>query len=240
MMGHDEERSRLVEQAHRYLESAGHPRLLMFGILTVTLASGFLASIALIHLGVSRMPVRYPLMVGVAYATFLSMLWAWLRQQPITSDVSDDPEGLLVPGAAAFGAAAIVKAAEEKERQPKRWSLLDGVGDLGGIGNAGEGCGVLVVLVLIAGLCTLVVSIYLIVTSPMLLAELLVDGALLGAMSRAVSRDSPPHWSHSVLRRTWIAALVTAIVFGLVGWGIERVAPGAHTLAEAWVTDKGR
>jgi hypothetical protein len=239
-MGQDKERSRLVEQAHRYLESAGRPRLVMLGVLTVTLASGFLASVAMVHLGVNRMPIRYPLAVGVAYATFLWMLRSWLRQQAIVSDVSDDPEGLLVPGAAAFGAAAFVKAAEEKERQPKKSSPFSGAGDLSGIGDIGEGCGFLVILVLIAGLCTLVVSIYLVVTSPMLLAELLVDGALLGAMSRAISPNSPPHWSRAVVRRTWIAAMVTAIVFGLVGWGIERVAPGAHTLAEAWVIDKGR
>jgi hypothetical protein len=78
------------------------------------------------------------------------------------------------------------------------------------------------------------------VTSPLLLAELLVDGALLGAMSRAVSPDHSPHWSRAVVRRTWIAALVTAVVFGLVGFGIERVAPGARTLGEAWAIDHSR
>ena len=93
---------------------------------------------------------------------------------------------------------------------------------------------------LIAGLCTLVVSAYLLLTSPVLLAELLVDGVLLGALSQAANPGPLPHWSRSVVRRTWIAALVTAIVFGLVGWGIERVAPGAHTLAEAWRIDRSR
>lgn len=245
-MGQDKERRRLVEQAHRYLEAAGRPRLVMLGVLAVTLASGFLASVVMMHLGVGRMPIRYPLAVGVAYATFLWMLRAWLRHQTIVSDVSDDPEGLVVPGAAAFGAAAIGKAAEGEERRPKESGPFSGsgdfVGDLGqGCGQGcGEGCGALVILMLIAGLCTLIISVYLVTTSPMLLAEILVDGALLGAMSRAISPEPPPHWSRSVVRRTWISALVTAVVFGLVGWGIERVAPGAHTLAEAWVIDKGR
>ena len=241
-MGQDKERSRLVEQAHRYLESAGRPRLVMLGVLTVTLSSGFLASVAMVHLGVDRMPIRYPLAVGVAYAIFLWMLRSWLRQQAIVSEVSDDPEGLLVPGAAAFGAAAFgEKLAEEERRRPKGSSGAGDIAGLGGdLGNLGEGIAALVILVLIAGVTTLIVSLYLVVTSPMLLAELLVDGALLGAMSRAMSPDSPPHWSRAVVRRTWIAALVTAVVFVLVGWGIERVAPGAHTLAEAWVIDKGR
>jgi len=239
-MNDKKERTRLVEQSRRYLESAGRPRIVMLAVLAVTLAAGFLGSVAMVHLGVERMPVRYPLAVAVAYATFLWMLRAWLQRQAIASDVSEDPEGLLVPGVATFGAAALAKAAEEEERRPRKSSPFSGSGDLSGLGDLGEGLGALVVLVLIAGLCTLVVSAYLVVTSPMLLAELLVDGALLGAISRAVSPDSPPHWSRAVVRRTRLAALVTAIVFGLVGWGIERVAPGAHTLAEAWAVDGSR
>jgi hypothetical protein len=239
-MGQDKERIRLVEQAHRYLESGGQPRLVMLAVLSVTLAAGFLASVAMLQLGIDRMPIRYLLAVAVAYATFLGMLWAWLRRQVIASDVQDDPEGLLIPGAAAFGAAAIFKGADEQENPPKSLSHSSGWGDLSGLGNLGEGCGALVILVLIAGLCTLALSIYLVVTSPMLLAELLVDGVLLGAMSRAVSPGSSLQWSRSVVRRTWIPALITAFVFGLVGWGIERVAPGAHTLAEAWKLEKPR
>ena len=238
---HDKkERTRLVEQAHRYLESAGRPRLVMIGVLCVTLAAGFLASVAMVHLGLVQMHVRYPLAVAVAYATFLWMLRGWLRRQAILSQLSEDPEGLLVPGAAAFGMAAFGDklAAEEKSRRPKA-SSGSSWGDFSGIGDVGEGIGALVILVLIAGVTTLIVSLYLVVTSPLLLAELLVDGALLGAMSRAMSPDSPPHWSRAVVRRTWIAALVTAIVFGLVGFGIERVAPGARTLGEAFAIENG-
>jgi hypothetical protein len=235
------ERTRLLEQAHRYLESVGRPRLVMTGVFCVTLAAGFLASVAMTQLGLVQMHVRYPLAVAVAYATFLWMLRGWLQRQAILSQLSEDPEGLLVAGAAAFGMAASSDklAAEEEKHRPKA-SSGSSWGDFSGIGNVGEGIGALIILVLIAGVTTLIVSVYLVVTSPMLLAELLVDGALLGAMSRAVSRDSPRHWSRAVVRRTWIAALVTAIVFGLVGYGIEQVAPGAHTLAEAWTIDTSR
>jgi predicted secreted protein len=222
------ERARLIEQARRYLESAGRPRLVMLGVLSVTLAAGFLASVAMVHLGVVQMHIRYPLAVAVAYATFLWQLRCWLRRQPLVSQLSEDPEGLLVPGAAAFGAAALGdKLAAEEGRQRRSPTGSSGVGDFSGIGDIGEGVGALVILVLIAGITTL-------------LTELLVDGALLGAMSRAVSPDHPPHWSRAVVRRTWIAALVTAVVFGLVGFGIERIAPGARTLAEAWAIDNGR
>jgi hypothetical protein len=239
-MHKEKERSRLVEQAHRYLEAAGRPRLVMLGVLAVTLAAGFLASVAMVHLGVNRMPIRYPLAVGVSYATFLGLLWGWLQRQSIATTLSDDPEGLLIPGAAAFGAAALgEKLLEEEKRKPKSTSHYHGGGNID-IGGIGDSLGALVILVLIAGVCTLIVSVYLVATSPVLLAELLVDGVLLGAMSRAISPDGPPHWSRAVIRRTWLAALMTAIVFGLVGFGIERVVPGAHTLGEAWAVDRAR
>lgn len=248
-MRKDKERHRLVEQARRYLEAAGRPRLVMLGVLGVTLAAGFLASVAMVHIGIGRMAVRYPLAVAVAYATFLGMLRWWLRRQDFATQLEEDPEGLLLPGAAAFGTAALAakQAVQEVERRPEQSTSEKGSGvDLGGLGDIGsggdlvDGLGCLVILVLIAGLCTLIVSIYLVATSPLLLAELLVDGALLGALTRAAGPEPPPHWSRSVVRRTWIAAMVTAIVFGLVGWGIERVAPGAHTLAEAWRIDRAR
>jgi hypothetical protein len=240
-MGDKKERTRLVEQARRYLESAGRPRLVMLGVLSVTLAAGFLASVAMVHLGVVQMHIRYPLAVAVAYATFFWQLRCWLTRQPLVSQLSEDPEGLLAPGAAAFGAAALGDklAAEEGRRSKSRTGSSWG-GDFSAIGDIGEGAGALVILVFIAVMTTLIVSVYLVVTSPMLLAELLVDGALLGAVSRAVSPEDPPHWSRAVVRRTWIAALVTAVVFGLVGFGIERVAPGACTLAQAWAIDRGR
>lgn len=234
------ERDRLVEQARRHLEAAGRPRLVMLLVLVVAGAAGFLASVALLHLGLDRMWIRYPLAVAASYATFLGMLRAWLRQQTAAKMLSDDPEGLLVPGAAAIGLAALgdgvgdgVAPPEPEDRKHKGSTFLDG----GSLGDFGDGPGALVILVLIAGICALVVGIVLVVTSPALLAELLVDGALLGAMSRAMTPESAPHWSRSVVRRTWIAALVTAIVFGLVGFGIERVAPGARTLSEAWAAD---
>jgi hypothetical protein len=251
-MENKKERARLVEQARRYLESAGRPRLVMLGVLSVTLAAGFLASVAMVHLGVVQMHIRYPLAVAVAYATFLWQLRCWLRRQALPSQLSEDPEGLLVPGAAAFGAAALGdKMAAEETRRPKSstgslWRRY--IGEIG-IGSS-DGLvylviflplflGDLVSLVLIAGVTTLIVSIYLVVPSPLLLAELLVDGAFLGAMSRAVGPGHPPHWSRAIVRRTWIAALVTAVVFGLVGFGIERVAPGGRTLGEVWAVEHG-
>jgi hypothetical protein len=231
------ERSRLVEQVRQYLEKQAQPRLAMLGILAETLVAGFLASVAMVHVGVDRMSLRYPVAVGFAYATFLGLLWGWLRRHQATAlALSEDREGLFFVPAAAVGIAAMQGHNPDPDREKCRKDA-NGISGLGNLGGGGD-FGAVAIVVLIAVICTLIVSVYLVMTSPALLAELLVDGALLGTMSRAVNADQSPHWSRGVLRRTWLAATITAIVFGLVGFGIERVAPGARTLGEAWAVER--
>ena len=234
-MGDEKDRALLVDRAHRHLEAAGRPRLVMTAVLAVTTAAGFVASGVLLRLGLDAMSIRYPLAVGVGYATFLGSLGIWLERQRAAALMTDDPEGLFVPGLAALGAAKIAAEDDPDDGKKQRSSWFDGVGDGG---DLGEGCGPVLILVLVAAACMLIVGAYLVATSPVLLAELLVDGALLGALSRAISPDPPAHWSRAVLRRTWPAALITAVVLGLVGHGLQAVVPGARTLGEAWAMDR--
>jgi hypothetical protein len=73
------DRERLLAVAARRLRAGTSPRWTMTGILFVAGLAGFVASAALLRVGVERMPVRYPLAVGAGYLTFLGLLWAWLR-----------------------------------------------------------------------------------------------------------------------------------------------------------------
>lgn len=241
-MGKALDRAGQVEQARRYLEAVGRPRLVMTLIVALTIAAGALASVVLVDLGVRPMAVRYPLAVGVAYAALLAQLWGWLRGQVASRPITDDPEGLFVAGMAGAGSAALAdKLAEKASKKPRgsagTTSGLDGLGNLGDLGDA-PGC--LSILILLAILVTAAVSLYLVVTSPLILAELLVDGALLGTLTRAVGPGAMARGLRSVVRRTWVAAVVTAVAFGLIGWGIGAVAPGAHTIGEAIAIDSGR
>src|SRR5258706_6308314 len=45
--------------------------------------SGLVTSFVALHLGLTRMAVRYPLAVAVAYAVFLGYLWIWLRMHGV-------------------------------------------------------------------------------------------------------------------------------------------------------------
>src|SRR5215216_4047010 len=70
--------ARRVERVRRLLLRRGLPRVQMSLILAATGAAGFTASFAMLHLGVWRMWVRYPLSVLFAYAAFIVLLRIWL------------------------------------------------------------------------------------------------------------------------------------------------------------------
>src|SRR5215211_6466932 len=70
--------ARRVERVRRLLMRRSLPRVQMSLILAATGAAGFVASFALLHLGVWRMWVRYPLAVLFAYAVFIVLLRVWL------------------------------------------------------------------------------------------------------------------------------------------------------------------
>ncbi len=63
------------------LQREGLPRLQMSLILLVTGAAGFLSSFVLLHVGLTRMWLRYPLAVVCAYGVFLLLLRLWLAYQ---------------------------------------------------------------------------------------------------------------------------------------------------------------
>ena len=73
-----DDRERRVERVRRLLLSRGMPRVQMSLILAVTGLAGFLASFALLHAGLTRMWLRYPVSVLFAYAVFLLLLRLWL------------------------------------------------------------------------------------------------------------------------------------------------------------------
>lgn len=110
--------ARRVERVRRLLMRRSLPRVQMSLILAATGAAGFVASFALLHMGVWRMWMRYPLAVLFAYAVFIVLLRVWLflhgRQSrghidldldaaDAASDIARDVFGRTVPAPDAFG-----------------------------------------------------------------------------------------------------------------------------------------
>jgi uncharacterized membrane protein len=94
------------------------PRVQMSLILAATGAAGFVASFVMLHLGVWRMWIRYPLAVLFAYAVFIVLLRVWLflhGREPrgnldldldavsAASDIARDAFGRTIPAPDAFG-----------------------------------------------------------------------------------------------------------------------------------------
>lgn len=86
------------------LERDSFPRLQMFLLVTLTGASGFVASYILLHAGFVEMWLRYLASLGVAYLIFLALLWLWLRTR--AEDYADLPDvsGVIPSGSDESGA----------------------------------------------------------------------------------------------------------------------------------------
>src|SRR3712207_6737479 len=74
----EQRRERVIRLVKLRLLRRGHPRLLVTLILMMTGLAGFLVSYALLHSGMTRMWLRYPLAILFAYCVFLLLLRLWL------------------------------------------------------------------------------------------------------------------------------------------------------------------
>jgi len=100
-------------------------------ILLATGSAGFLVSFALLHAGLTRMWVRYPVAILSAYAVFLLLLRLWLAAQSrrkSSSDLDVDLTGVDLTGADLSGVVADSEQADEQPaevREPSRAYVAD-------------------------------------------------------------------------------------------------------------------
>jgi hypothetical protein len=268
---------RRVERVRRLLMRRGLPRVLMSLILAATGAAGFLVSFALLHVGVTRMWLRYPVAVLVAYGVFLFLLRVWLHLQrhSWTDLLPDDLNLINVTDASAhtdavssFGGGGDFAGAGAggvwEEGASNAASGIGGhanVGVSGGVSGGGvsgssgggvgggsgggfdfldgldfdgEGCAffLLAIALIIAGLLA---SLYVVYAAPTLLAELLVEGLLLSGLYGGMKKGARQgDWLGAVFRRTWIPVLLTLTLFAAAGYLLQRAAPRARSIGEAW------
>ena len=123
---------RRVERVRRLLMRRSLPRVLMSLILAATGAAGFVASFLMLHLGVSRMWLRYALAVLFAYGVFIVLLRVWLFLHG--RDVRGDASGMELD-VADMGAEIVLDAAGRPLPAP---DIFGGGGDFGGAGAGGS------------------------------------------------------------------------------------------------------
>lgn len=235
-------RNRAVQLVRAQLARRGGSYFLLLLILSATGLAGFLASVGLRWAGLASMAVRYPVCVALAYLVFLFQIYLVVLfhrrhhgraggpsdagDQTLDSiDVVDAGTDVAVFSLSGDGSTPVASG-------EKGSSWLDGLG-----GDAGGDDGfaaVLVVIVIVALVVAAVVAALLVlVEAPVLLAEVLVDGALLAGMARRMRLANPHDWVFSVIRRTWLRAVVVAVLFAVGGILLSGLSPGATTVGEA-------
>jgi hypothetical protein len=231
-----------IQRIRGDLERDSFPRLQMSLLVTLTGASGFIASYILLHTGFVEMWLRYLAAFGIAYMMFLVLLWLWLRTQ--AEDYADLPDLSGLPSGAGnsgtcysgkggdFGGGG---ASSSFDAPSDHISAIgdsgSSVGDaLGTAAEAEEFAIPLVVLVLAAAMiCS---SLFMIYSAPILFAELLVDGVLSASLYRRLRGLETRHWLETALRRTALPFALTAVIVSASGWGMTLYAPEAHSIGD--------
>jgi hypothetical protein len=86
------------ERLKAYLAKRYDMRLHMSMILAATCAVGMLSSALLLRAGVHDMRVRYPIVLILAYLTFLGGVWVWLRAMGFLRGAKDSKRSSLLDG----------------------------------------------------------------------------------------------------------------------------------------------
>lgn len=242
-------RAALVAEARAHLLRHGWPRLQTSLLVTGAGGAAFLASVALLAAGVDRMGLRYGLAAMAGYATFLALvgLWiAWHRGSHVDLDTGLDVL-LQGPGPTDSGGAAASMFQGGTSGGGGGGAFFGDVGTSiaprSGLADAGHAAtdggswfdGDLDDLgfVLLAAGCAAagVVAVgYVVYAAPILLAEVAVDAAVMGALYSRLRKEDARHWSRGIVRGTWVAALVVVLSAAGVGFLAQRAVPDARSV----------
>jgi hypothetical protein len=213
------------------------PRVLMAVIVAGTAAAGLLASAVLLYVGVHRMWFRYGLSVAIAYAAFVSFVWLWLQKKRRVrfDDPGWDggwPKGDANPSDANPSEANPSDGADAIRAIDPPAAGGSGAGHPGGLLDLDDSVVWFAVIAAIAS--AVVAGAYVVFVAPELLAEVLLDGVLAGALYRRLRRLDSRHWLESAIARTWLPIVVVAVFFMIAGAVCHWYAPEASTLSGVW------
>jgi len=209
-------RRRLLHRLERHLERRSAPRFEMFIIVVGTAAVGFLASAGMLHAGITVIWLRYVLAAGIAYVSFLSFVWLWLRYA----------RGTLAPDLNPLDAVDLVDVATDLSPSG------DGLGSLD-FDLSAEGC--LVIIAAMAALTAIALTAgYMVLTAPAFFSEILLDGALSYGLYRRLRRLYRRHWLESAFEKTIAPFLCVVAFLALAGIAMHDYAPDADSIGDVW------
>ena len=247
-----------AKQVEERLLATSFPRLHMMLILSLAAVGTFLSSASLVRCGLESMGVRYALAVLGGYVSFLSFVRVWIAYQTRNwafgrhTNQSHDSRAssrsfdgkfdgnLELPDLSALGdlgssaSNAFAGGGGEFGGGGASGSFGgdsggSGAGDaLSAVGDADEALPILIaVIALLGGLVALGFVVY---SSPVLFAEVLLDVAVLGAVYKKNKRHERRHWAAGVLGRTYKPMLVLSVLAAIFGFAMQSLAPKETTL----------
>ena len=208
----EKDREQVVEEIKEKLLRRSWPRLLMALLIFLTGLTGLLTSFVMLHLGFTKMWLRYPLAILAAYGVFLLLLrfWIWLHQPKNLQNIDVDFSGLDfdIPTNTCGGS---------------DFSLDLDLGDA-----------LVVLLVLVLLFAVLIAVAYVIYVAPVLLAEILVDGLFVSSLALNLKETERRHWLGSAFRQTWVSLSVIIVLFVIIGAVLQWSHPEARSIVEWW------
>lgn len=241
----DKERRIKVNFIKRKLLQTSLPRVQVSIILLLTALAGFLTSFSLLQAGISSMTLRYPIAIIAAYCVFLLLLriWLWFQKNSLNIDLSGADFGgsnSSAPSGGNFqfgggtdfaggGAGGNWEDRVATSADMSGGSVLDGVSldlDLEELG--------LIILAVAALIGGLLAALYIIYIAPVLLAEILVDGALVAGLYSRVKNIEQNNWLKTAVKRTVMPAVLVVIFFTIAGFAMQSLAPEAHSIGAVW------
>jgi hypothetical protein len=230
-------------EVHRRLMQTSFPRVQMMVILALAGLGSFLSSATLLALGFDGMTLRYALAAALGYLMFLLLVRLWIayQERSLSLDGLDGVDLLDVdlPNLNLTGSAVAESFGGGGGGSFGGGGASGSWGDSGGGGGLADLDGgadldeawpiVLAVVALLAGIAALGFVVY---SSPMMFAEVLLDAAVVGAVFKRTRRHQRRHWLHGVVRRTWIPGVVLVLFAAVGGFALQAAQPEAHTLGE--------
>ena len=185
-------------------------------VVGASILSGWGVDAFLLHHGMRRMILRYPLAICASYGVFMLGIAAWLRYSGIAEYVTrrkaEELVGEHVPS-------------KPREDFPLSWDWFN-VPTVDA-----EGC----LIALLVGIALIAFGGYTIFAAPTFFADVVVEVLLAAGLLRGVRRSRESGWMSGVWANTWgsvVVALVFAAIAAMIAHGMD---PPPATLGELWV-----
>jgi hypothetical protein len=213
----------LVARLRSHLVRTGRPRTQTLTLVSATALLGLLTSIALLHLHLHNIALRYIISVAVAYAGFLGLVRCWILYRQRAWQRT---------GASSTRTITARAPTQPKQKNPgDGFSWLDLLDALDIFASLDD---LIVAALFIAGAVSIFFVIWQVVNFVMLgpefLAEVFLDGVFSAALYRRLGQIEHQHWMKTVFAKTLAPFLWTLLFFAFLGAVSAHYAPEAVSI----------